>query len=55
MPTCSFFLRGMCHKDDCPYAHVKVSQAAKICEDFLKGHCPKGNEVSCQFEIEVFL
>jgi hypothetical protein len=43
MPVCTLFLRGECTKDDCEYRHVKVSGSAQVCEDFLKGYCPKGS------------
>ncbi|KAJ2944379.1 hypothetical protein O0L34_g18381 [Tuta absoluta] len=44
MPTCSFYLNGMCTREDCPYLHVKLNEKTKICLDFLKGYCEKGNE-----------
>jgi len=45
MPVCSFFLRGVCTKDDCPYLHVYVGKDAEICLDFAKGYCPNGTKV----------
>jgi len=45
MPTCSYFQRGMCNKDQCPYLHVKVNEDAEICEDFVQGFCPNGEKV----------
>jgi len=44
MPTCAFFLRGVCSRDNCPYLHVSVGQNAKVCPDFIKGFCPRGGE-----------
>lgn len=46
MPTCKFFLDGMCIKDDCPYPHVKVNASAEICRDFVEGFCKRATEVS---------
>lgn len=46
MPTCSYFLRGVCNRDDCPYLHVNVSKTAKVCQDFIKGFCHLGEKVS---------
>ena len=46
MPVCQFFLRGKCSNDNCPYSHVNVSKKAKVCEDFLKGFCARGQQVS---------
>ena len=46
MPVCSFFLRGLCSKEDCPYLHVSVGREAQLCMDFVKGYCPRGEEVS---------
>lgn len=48
MPVCQFFLRGKCSNDNCPYSHVNVSKKAKVCEDFLKGFCARGQQVSTQ-------
>lgn len=45
MPTCEFFLRGMCGRDNCPYLHVSVGQDVKVCPDFVKGFCPRGEQV----------
>ena len=46
MPVCQFFLRGTCSNDNCPYSHVNVSKGAEVCEDFLKGFCSRGQQVS---------
>lgn len=45
MPTCKFYLLGMCNKNNCPYLHKKVSDKTDICEDFLKGFCEKAEKV----------
>ena len=45
MPVCSFFLRGVCTKDNCPYVHVSVGKDAEVCQDFLRGYCPRGEQV----------
>jgi len=37
MPNCKYYLEGVCSRDPCPYRHVKVSDSAEICPDFLKG------------------
>ena len=50
MPVCKFFLEGVCVKDVCPYLHVKVSEKAKLCPDFLKGHCARGVECNLKHE-----
>ena len=44
MPTCKFFLEGVCTADNCPYLHVKVNSEAAICQQFLKGYCPNGTD-----------
>jgi len=43
MPVCSFFLRGICTNENCPYSHVNVNPKAAICLSFLKGYCPNGS------------
>jgi len=48
MPVCSFFLRGICTRENCPYSHVYVNPRAPICEAFLKGYCESGE--SCKFQ-----
>ena len=45
MPVCSFFLRGVCARDECPYLHVSVGKNADVCPDFVKGYCPRGEQV----------
>ncbi len=44
MPSCKFFLEGVCAKDDCPYRHVKVNPEAAVCQEYLKGFCSRGEE-----------
>lgn len=46
MPTCKYFLEGLCTREDCVYLHVKISAKAEICKDFLEGYCKKAKEVS---------
>ncbi|CAH1270812.1 ZC3H3 [Branchiostoma lanceolatum] len=46
MPVCSYFLRGVCNRDDCPYSHVYVSRNAQVCQDFVHGYCPRGKQVA---------
>lgn len=55
MPTCKFYLEGMCSKEDCPYLHVKINPRAEVCLEFLKGYCKKGKEVCiiCLVSIEI--
>lgn len=48
MPVCQFFLRGTCSNDNCPYSHVNVSKKAEVCEDFLKGFCSRGQQVTLE-------
>eukprot|EP00339_Tiarina_fusa_P019591 CAMPEP_0117053946 /NCGR_PEP_ID=MMETSP0472-20121206/37353_1 /TAXON_ID=693140 ORGANISM="Tiarina fusus, Strain LIS" /NCGR_SAMPLE_ID=MMETSP0472 /ASSEMBLY_ACC=CAM_ASM_000603 /LENGTH=187 /DNA_ID=CAMNT_0004769277 /DNA_START=360 /DNA_END=923 /DNA_ORIENTATION=- len=43
MPVCSFFLRGICTNEACPYSHVNVNHNAAVCSAFLKGYCAEGN------------
>ena len=31
MPSCKFFIQGLCTRDPCPYRHVQVSADAKVC------------------------
>lgn len=45
MPVCSFFLRGVCTRDNCPYLHVSVGPDAELCGEFIKGYCPLGENV----------
>lgn len=45
MPTCKFYLNGMCTKDNCPYLHRKFNADTEICPEFLKGYCEKAEEV----------
>jgi len=44
MPSCKYFLQGVCTKESCPYRHVYVNPSADICQDFLKGFCPSGDD-----------
>ena len=53
MPVCSFFLRGVCSKEDCPYLHVSVGRDAEVCPDFLKGYCTRGEKVCRSRVMEV--
>ena len=46
MPVCSYFLKGICNIDNCPYRHVNVNVNAKLCKDFLRGFCSEGDQVS---------
>ncbi|KAK4230973.1 hypothetical protein QBC38DRAFT_276116 [Podospora fimiseda] len=42
-PTCLHFGRDSCNKNDCKYAHVKVSPGAPVCHAFGRyGYCDKG-------------
>ncbi|KAI1309354.1 Zinc finger CCCH domain-containing protein 3 [Halotydeus destructor] len=42
MPVCSFFLDGVCGKENCPYRHVNVGPGAEKCAEFTKfGHCSR--------------
>lgn len=50
MPTCSYFLRGVCTREVCPYLHVSVGRHAKVCLDFARGYCPNGEEVGRERE-----
>ncbi|EDO33924.1 predicted protein, partial [Nematostella vectensis] len=52
MPVCQFFLKGTCFNDDCPYSHVNVSNKAAICEDFVKGYCPLGQQCKKKHSLE---
>lgn len=49
MPVCSYFLLSHCTRDNCPYRHVNVNKDAAICEDFLKGYCAEGDQVSVTY------
>lgn len=60
MPTCSYFIKGACGQDRCPYAHTYVGHDAQICDDFVQGFCSKGNEVLCRWllssvDVSVFI
>ena len=48
MPVCSFFLRGLCTRENCPYLHVSVGRNAELCPDFIRGYCSLGEEVYTQ-------
>ena len=50
MPVCSFFLKGICTRENCPYIHVCVGRDAEICPEFIRGYCPLGEEVSCYID-----
>ena len=45
MPTCVYFLRGVCTREVCPYRHVSVGRHAEVCLDFARGYCPSGEQV----------
>lgn len=45
MPTCKFYLMGICAKIDCPYLHKKLNEKTGICPDFLRGYCEKAEKV----------
>ena len=49
MPTCRYFLQGICNRDDCPYRHVNVAVDAEICLDFARGYCSLSDSVSSSF------
>ncbi|EGZ28841.1 hypothetical protein PHYSODRAFT_476500, partial [Phytophthora sojae] len=53
VPDCKMFLRGACTRDGCKYRHVKVSAAAKLCEPFTMGYCPKGGACTLRHELPV--
>jgi len=53
MPVCSFFLRGVCTRDDCPYVHVSVGRDAEVCQDFLHGYCPSGERVCVESSSDI--
>ena len=53
MPVCSYFLRGVCTKDDCPYLHVYVGENAEVCQDFVKGFCPNGDKVASHLKFNI--
>lgn len=36
---------GSCSNENCPYRHVHVNPDSSVCESFLRGYCPDGNEV----------
>ncbi len=44
MPSCKFFLEGLCARENCPYRHVKVNPNAEICPEYLRGFCSAGQE-----------
>ncbi|KAI9858552.1 MAG: hypothetical protein M1824_004288 [Vezdaea acicularis] len=45
VPACLHFLRGACSKENCRYAHVRVSPDADVCRPFaVLGFCPKGSD-----------
>jgi len=31
MPSCKFFIQGLCTRDPCPYRHVHVNSEAEVC------------------------
>ncbi len=44
MPSCKFFLEGLCARENCPYRHVKVNPNADVCPEYLKGYCSAGQD-----------
>ncbi|KAL0314367.1 UNVERIFIED_CONTAM: Zinc finger CCCH domain-containing protein 7 [Sesamum angustifolium] len=44
MQDCSYFLKGSCSNENCPYRHVNVNPDSTVCESFLRGYCADGNE-----------
>ncbi|KAJ3010118.1 hypothetical protein HKX48_007578, partial [Thoreauomyces humboldtii] len=45
MAICLHFERSGCHKDGCPYLHVKLSPDAAVCPAFaLEGYCDSGSQ-----------
>lgn len=42
--ACNHFRNGACTKDDCKFAHIRVSPSAAVCEGFSRlGYCEKGS------------
>lgn len=52
MPVCSYFLKGLCHREACPYLHVNVNKDAEVCSDFVKGFCPLGEKCKKKHTLE---
>lgn len=50
MPTCKFFLAGICVRDDCPYLHKKLNAKADVCPDFVRGFCERAEECHMRHE-----
>ncbi|KAL0360284.1 UNVERIFIED_CONTAM: Zinc finger CCCH domain-containing protein 7 [Sesamum radiatum] len=44
MQDCSYFLKGSCSNENCPYRHVNVNPDSTVCDSFLRGYCADGNE-----------
>eukprot|EP01097_Dermamoeba_algensis_P000066 TRINITY_DN1017_c0_g1_i2.p2 TRINITY_DN1017_c0_g1~~TRINITY_DN1017_c0_g1_i2.p2 ORF type:complete len:159 (+),score=15.29 TRINITY_DN1017_c0_g1_i2:691-1167(+) len=53
MPVCSFYLKGICNKEDCPYSHIYVSPDTALCPDFLKGHCEAGRSCKLRHSLDI--
>lgn len=51
VPVCSLFLRGACTREGCKYRHIKVSETAAVCSDFVKGYCSKGAACPLRHEL----
>jgi hypothetical protein len=52
MPVCYHFIKDICTNPDCPYLHVKVDPNAEVCQDFLKGYCPRGESCTMKHTYE---
>ncbi|KAL6750483.1 hypothetical protein V8C86DRAFT_2810805 [Haematococcus lacustris] len=46
MPACTFFAKGLCTAQDCPWLHVRYAKGTPVCRAFLSGYCPNGGRCS---------